>query len=331
MVKDKGTKSGFTIIETMLFLALTGLMMAGVMVGIGTNVARTRYNDSVEDIVSTLRDQYEQVNRTQIRVRNNNKVCQFVDGSDAVGEESGGGNRGRGRSDCSIYGVAIMLGVGQGDDKGRIFESVSVIGKDITAYEKEMEDVGGSLESKTELEMLKELKLTNIINYKNTPSSSPICKVVNVIEHKNYNWGAKVMHTKVAGGQDYVKEATILIIRSPKDGTVHTYVHDYSTKNYATLVDPYNLRPTKSCENFYPTAIRDSSFTRAIENAANGVTDSTKAFVKKDLYLCVASDDALATYGKRRMIKIAKDGHGSSAVSLIDMDDESAEGGNECK
>lgn len=69
MRRETDTLKGFTIIETMLFLALTGLMLVGAMVGIGTNLSRTRYRDTVEDIATMLRTQYDQVNRTQIQLR----------------------------------------------------------------------------------------------------------------------------------------------------------------------------------------------------------------------------------------------------------------------
>ena len=58
MDKNKGAfLRGFTIIEVMLFLALSGVLLAGILGGLGGNIARQRYNDAVQDIANIMRDQ----------------------------------------------------------------------------------------------------------------------------------------------------------------------------------------------------------------------------------------------------------------------------------
>lgn len=59
--KTSKTKSGFTIIEVMLFLAITGLMLIGVLGGTYSSIARQRYNDSLRSFAEFLRTIFAEV------------------------------------------------------------------------------------------------------------------------------------------------------------------------------------------------------------------------------------------------------------------------------
>lgn len=63
MIRQQST--GFTIIELMLFLGLTGLILIGILVSSGTAVTRQRYIDAVYSLQSTLQDQYTEVVNTR--------------------------------------------------------------------------------------------------------------------------------------------------------------------------------------------------------------------------------------------------------------------------
>ena len=54
-------KQGFTIIEVMLVLAITGLMLVGVIAGTYSSIATQRYNDSVRSFSEFLREIYAEV------------------------------------------------------------------------------------------------------------------------------------------------------------------------------------------------------------------------------------------------------------------------------
>ncbi len=55
------TKSGYTIIEVMLVLGISGMMMVGLFVGTYTAVSRQRYNDSLRGFAEYLRGIYSEV------------------------------------------------------------------------------------------------------------------------------------------------------------------------------------------------------------------------------------------------------------------------------
>lgn len=83
--------AGFTIIETMLFLGITGLLVMGVLVGAGTSINVQRYRDSVKSLQSVLQKQFSEVSNVS---------------NDGTADASCG-NSPRGQSDCVILGRFI--------------------------------------------------------------------------------------------------------------------------------------------------------------------------------------------------------------------------------
>lgn len=84
--------SGFTIIETMLFLAITGALIAGLLVGVGGSINAQRYRDSVVSLQSFLQRQYSNVSNVQNDI--------------AMGDVSACSGA-KGQSDCVIVGKYI--------------------------------------------------------------------------------------------------------------------------------------------------------------------------------------------------------------------------------
>lgn len=54
-------KSGFTIIEVMLVLGLTGMLLIGLLGGTFASIASRRYSDSVRSFAEYLRQEYSEV------------------------------------------------------------------------------------------------------------------------------------------------------------------------------------------------------------------------------------------------------------------------------
>lgn len=98
-------KQGFTIIETMLVLAVTGVLIATLLVGIGSSINTQRYKDSVSAFKSLLQGEYAQVdNVTNDHPANQNEVC----GAGAVASENVAGVA-PGQSDCVLMGRYVSV------------------------------------------------------------------------------------------------------------------------------------------------------------------------------------------------------------------------------
>jgi type II secretory pathway pseudopilin PulG len=96
-------KDGFTIIETMLFLAITGLLIATMLVGVGTSINNQRYRDSVTSLQSFLQSQYSSISNVQ-NDRDNSWKC----GNSATPSQTGT-LQDRGQSDCVLLGRYITI------------------------------------------------------------------------------------------------------------------------------------------------------------------------------------------------------------------------------
>lgn len=97
--------AGFTILETMLFLAITGLLIVGMLSGVGVAVNSQRYRDAVQSLVSTISDQYGQLTNVQID-HNNSWQC---DSNGNVIQGSVNSGEYRGQSNCIVLGRYMVI------------------------------------------------------------------------------------------------------------------------------------------------------------------------------------------------------------------------------
>lgn len=102
-MKGQRLSPGFTVIEVVLFLAITGLMLAGLMVGIGGAVDRERYNDAVTSLHDFLQGQYNLVDNVNTS-RPATYSCST--GGIKLADDISTGQP-KGTSDCSIVGRLI--------------------------------------------------------------------------------------------------------------------------------------------------------------------------------------------------------------------------------
>lgn len=96
---------GFTIIEVMLFLAVTGLLAIGVLIGSNTAIAQQRYRDSVNTLKGFIQEQYNQTTNV-LNSNATNPVCKQA-GSALILDDSK--LQDRGTSDCLLLGRYLLI------------------------------------------------------------------------------------------------------------------------------------------------------------------------------------------------------------------------------
>ena len=95
----KTTRSGFTLVEVALFLAITGLVFAGIVVGTQNSIFQQRYNDAVQNFAEFLRSMYSQVTNVQ--------------------------SEGHGRSEYAIYGKLVNFEEDENGNNKNTFSTIS--------------------------------------------------------------------------------------------------------------------------------------------------------------------------------------------------------------
>lgn len=125
-----GRRDGFTIIEVMLFLGISGILFAALMVGVGTNLTQQRYNNNAVDIQSFIRDQY--VNTMNV---NNGRDKEWHCENSAISQASVTDNP-RGTTDCIILGRIISV-----VDGGSRLIAGDVIGQEPSGTETSLNDI----------------------------------------------------------------------------------------------------------------------------------------------------------------------------------------------
>ena len=292
MPKSRDGRDGFTIIEVVLFIAISGFLIVGLMVGTSATVARQRYNDSVQDLAEFFRREFSAVVNPE-NVRSDpidDAMClnKTNDGSSSVSgtsEDIEGPNRGR--SDCLIYGRLITIG--EINDGQQIF-SYDVIGRELS---------NDDIVEATTLNLALKAAEINVLVRKNLQAPDPSACPYQPARMHQYTpqWLATVEGT--AANRPHLR-VSILIVRSPVNGSIHTLVYDNAIK-VQDAIGP-------ACTTGTASSLLDP--------------DTIASFAFAELDLCVGSDDIFALDGQRRNVRIGRDGHNSSAVAITDQDSE---------
>src|SRR5690606_34898808 len=101
------TRSGFTIIEVMLFLAITGALAVSILVGSGAAIGQQRYNDSVNSFKGLIQDQYSQITNV-INGEAKNPACSFSEGALTISDDKNA-EEFRGTSECLVLGRFLLV------------------------------------------------------------------------------------------------------------------------------------------------------------------------------------------------------------------------------
>ncbi len=309
-------RKGFTIVEVMLFLALSGFLLVGILVGTGSNIANQRYKDAVEDAVDALRSAYSFVADTQVQTRETNMgVCgNTVDGK--TNSDGSDKNTGRGRTTCAVYGAVVTI-------KGDTIQTTSLIGRDYYDFINTL-DSDTPIDSDTEIilnpsssdtSLLKALHANNLAYQ--CPSNNTACKTVGVagsVRTRKLKWDT-VFKTpnSVSGGKNEDLELTLLIYRSPRTGAIRTLVM-YDTIKYNGVSVDYEKDSLMSLNQ------------QGVYKYLGADVTGKEQLKQDDIYLCVDSNGSESYSSHNRIIHIVKNAHSQTGVVLEEMDKEIKKG-----
>jgi type II secretory pathway pseudopilin PulG len=201
-----GTKAqtGFTIIEVMLFLAITGMLSAAILVGSGVAIGQQRYRDSVNSLQSYIQQQYSQVANVT-NGRDQGWTCDSNGNVTQVANPSNG--EARGTSDCVLIGRFITV-----DSTGTKLTSSNV-----AAYRNPV----GATQSSDIAEITANYKLGII----------PIDQ-----DAQDVSWSATIVKPKTA----IPMAISILVLRSPLSGSILTFAQEGIQTNLLGMVSAAN-------------------------------------------------------------------------------------------
>lgn len=207
---------GFTIIETVLFLGITGFLIVGVLAGTGASINIQRYRDGVTSLQAFLQQQYSEVLSVS-NDRNNDWAC---DSAGNITVETPGGGTIRGQSDCVILGRYLTTSA----------DSKSLLIKDVV----------GNVPSDSMALAENDLGVLAQYNVKVSPVNSNTYDI---------NWGAYL----VKPGGNTAMSFSILILQSPLSGIIRTFINPdavVADADIASLVSQqYVSQSVKMCVN----------------------------------------------------------------------------------
>jgi type II secretory pathway pseudopilin PulG len=205
-------ESGFTIIETMLFLAVSGLLATIILVGSGVTINQQRYRDSVDSVKSYIQQQYSEA----VNVANDRGSNWSCSAAGKVVETEPSAGTPRGTSDCVIVGRLITV-----DASGTKLSTANVVGARNANAEDQVSDIA---EIKT--------------NYK--LGVSPISP-----DETTVSWGAQVVKRKTTSPMS----VSILILRSPLSGSILTFTKEGVQSDVGAMVATDNMGQRNLCIN----------------------------------------------------------------------------------
>ena len=326
-MKKGRLKKGFTIIEVVLFLAISAAIFAAVMSNTSSAVARRRYNETVSGFVEELRNAYSatvNVENYRVKTEDSSYFCSvtagFLNGGLTINSPidtsvtNPNADNYPGRTKCAVYGQVITFG--EDSDKGSSdIHRYDLIGVALT------EDI---VPDKTSDEVLYGLQHVgaNIVTMTQVPSNvtNPTnCKasLAGTTGVFHPDWTGRIENRKKAddSANRDLYHGAILIARSPLSATVHTYF-------YTATGDVSKDNPSDSTFDFYVQNWLSSTGTGSCNGFAAyknkfAAINSTKWRKDQNLDLCIGSEDLFSTGGKRRAIRIHGDGSTESSVELL--------------
>lgn len=187
------TNSGFTIIETLLFLAVSAALVTSVMIGFGATITQQRYHDSVDSLKSYIQEQYGLVANT-VNSRSGTESCRLASTSIVLNNDDPSNPQPVGMSECLMLGRYMSSNA-----SGTVITVSDVIAHPVANPSSVTSDI---------LDLRNNYILTRATNDRVSYSLA---------------WGARIVQpTSITNPQPF----SAMIVRSPRSGSLLTFTAD---------------------------------------------------------------------------------------------------------
>lgn len=197
--------SGFTIIEVMLFLAITGLMLAGILANANRSVNEQHYRDGVESVRNVFASEYAKVYSLT------NSATSAV--ANPCVDDGAAPAKARGMSDCLYVGRLIEIAPTSGD--GSSLKVRPVVARALTEgnrYGDSSVTTGAAIAN---AQLTEEYSFRVADGLESTANSS-------LVTNDTLPWSLAAVRPGADGSEDRMN-VSFLILRSPIDGSVQSY------------------------------------------------------------------------------------------------------------
>lgn len=235
-------RQGFTIIEVMLFLAVSGLIMSVVLSGVTVGINRERYRDAVNSYYDFWQQQYSSTANV-INNRSHDNPCvgnHIINDGHTI-------DAGRGTSDCTVVGRLVHSV--SGGDHVTVAPVYSTVDPDSLPLHT----------GDTDSQVLQDARLIS------DPTS----------ESHEIGWGT---HLVAPGGGAI--EFSVLVVRMPTTGRVYTYALSANDKTPAEIVASGAVNA--DFDMCIESAALVASGNLGVRLNANAVNSSSVTFLSED-------------------------------------------------
>ena len=310
------SRRGFTIIEVTLFIAISAALFVSLAAGSGLNVARQRYNSSVQSYTEFLRRLYsevENVENDRSKVRGDRQgYCTVATAAVSGGlSQSANSTAANGRTNCAVYGRIAVFNERRNNSDAPTdnIYTYDIIGDIVDNDHALPSSIGNPISALAYVH-------AEFISYERTAAGTCVLSYAGNDSFFVPDWSSYIETT--TKGQRY--SGAVMVVRSPADGTIHTYVLDLNAAGYR-ISDVVGTNATYGCASIPLNVVKN-----AHAYLADYFGSATPKFTATETNFCVASDDTFAYAGRRRNVRLKADGSNSSAVELIEFDS----GDNKC-
>jgi hypothetical protein len=287
-----------------LVLAISAMLFVALIAGQGNNLARRRYDDSVNSFMAFLQGQYDFAMNIQNWREGSFDDCTITGGT------SGQADANRGRSNCAIHGVMLEFGSANCNNANvsnrtcREFVRYTwVIGGDIRSVPNDSGWYDNFINETDEVNILRNLNLHRVMPW----------------QDYRLEWGsetatpATVDGTAPTGAGGHARGA-ILIVRMPISNTIRVFVRNSGFDDAIHSI-------------FHPNYSVDNNITRRVDGNMNAlmlpaVGNTGNADALSEKFICIDSPDARRAGGVRRSLVVNPSANNASAVQLLMQDEQ---------